>query len=49
MSINFDRNGSQVMYESFIGVTPENLMNKKDEFQDHSLTLEEVIKSIIQV
>lgn len=42
MSINFDRNGSQTLYESFIGANPDNLMNKRDEFRNHCLTFEEV-------
>jgi hypothetical protein len=42
MSINFDRNYSQVLYESFIGADMDNLMNKKDEFKNHCLTFGEV-------
>lgn len=42
MSIDFERNSSQVLYESFIGATPDNLINKKEEFKNHVLTLEEV-------
>ncbi|MCG4692624.1 hypothetical protein L0P78_06240 [Coprococcus eutactus] len=41
MSINFDRNNSQVMYESFIGVDSESLIDKKEEFKNHRLTYEE--------
>lgn len=41
MSINFDRNNSQVLYESFIGADSESLWNKKDEFKNHRLTYEE--------
>lgn len=41
MSINFDRNNSQVMYESFIGADAESLLDKKEEFKNHRLTYEE--------
>ena len=34
MSINFDRNNSQVMYESFIGADAESLLDKKEEFKN---------------
>jgi hypothetical protein len=42
MSINFDRNSSQVLYESFIGADSENLTTKKEEFKNHCLTFDEV-------
>ena len=37
MSINFDRNNSQVMYESFIGADAESLLDKKEEFKNPEL------------
>lgn len=41
MSISFNRNGSQVLFESFIGADPENLNEKKNEFKNHCLTRDE--------
>lgn len=51
MSINFDRNRSQVIYESFIGANPDNLNEKKDEFKNHQLTLQEanILNGALQV
>lgn len=43
MSINFDRNNSQVLYESFIETTSEDLPNKKEDFRNHLLLPNEVI------
>lgn len=43
MSIDFNRNRAQVSFERFIGVTsPNDLLAKKDDFKNHSLTAAEV-------
>ena len=41
MSINFNRNSAQLLYESFIGATPEDLMDKREDFRNHELTQDE--------
>lgn len=41
MNISFNRNGSQVLFESFIGADPDNLLDKKDDFKNHCLTSDE--------
>ena len=42
MSINFNRNSSQVLYETFINVSSaDELMSKKEEFKNHVLTVGE--------
>lgn len=41
MSISFNRNGSQVLFESFIDVDSNNLYEKRDDFKNHYLTSDE--------
>ena len=51
MSISFNRNNAQVAYESFIGADPNNLLDNKDIFKNHSLTYQEVqtLKNALRV
>lgn len=41
MSINFNRNRAQLLYENFIGVAPEDLQNKREDFKNHILLASE--------
>lgn len=41
MSISFNRNGSQVLFESFIDADSNNLYEKRDDFKNHYLTSDE--------
>ena len=41
MSIDFNRNRTQVLYENILGLEPENLKQNKEMFKNHILTIEE--------
>ena len=41
MSINFSRNRAQLFYENLIGAAPEDLINMREEFKNHMLTINE--------